>query len=171
MIPKSAPPPDASIDNLLKISGQNPAAAAAESDAWVPKNTKLPKADADVIADLNRIKAQKPAPVPVVKINRDINNPEAGVLPANSFEKFVGPRYGRHREYERRLMFGKKPNSKVKEYDFYVDEVDRKKEIHNVYYYKKGKVPKLVAVEKHDNVTFLSNYDVDKEDKGKISIE
>lgn len=170
MIPKAAPP-DASIDNLLKISGQNPAAAAADSDAWVPKNTKLPKADADVIAQLNQIKAQKPAPAPVVKINRDINNPEAGVLPVNSFEKFVGPRYGRHREYERRLMFGKKPNSKVKDYDFYVDEVDRKKEIHNVYYYKKGKVPKLVAVEKHYSVTFLSNYDVDKEDKGKISIE
>lgn len=104
-----------------------------------------------------------------MKVKRDVNNPEEGVLPVNQFEKFSGPRYGRHREYERRFFVGKRPNGKLKNYDFYVDEVDRKKEIHNVYYYKRDKsIPKLVAVERHERVTFLSNYDVDTEDKGKI---
>jgi len=101
---------------------------------------------------------------------RDVNNPEERVLPVSSFEKFSGPLYGRHREYERRFYPGKKPKAKVP-HDFYVDEVDRKKEIHNIYYYQhlKGKAPKLVAVERHDKVSFMGNYDIDKEDKGKIS--
>jgi hypothetical protein len=79
--------------------------------------------------------------------------------------------YGRHREYERRFYPGRKSKSKAPEHDFYVDEVDRKKEIHNVYYYthQKGKAPRLVAVERHDKVSFMGNYDIDKEDKGKIS--
>jgi hypothetical protein len=58
-----------------------------------------------------------------------------------------------------------------KEYDFYVDEVDRKKETHNVYFYKnmgKDEAPKLIAMQKHSKVTFLGNYDVDKEDSGKL---
>lgn len=172
MAPAASPvtkPYDSTVANVTPLS---PQAAAAESDAWVPRKTVLAPADADIRKELSQLKSQRPAEhKPVVKINHDINNPEAGVLPVNSFEKFSGPRYGRHREYERRLYFGKKPKSPVQGYDFYVDEVDRKKEIHNVYYYRKGKVPKLVAVEKHDRVTFMENYDVDKEDKGKISEE
>ncbi len=106
-----------------------------------------------------------------MKVRSDINNPEEGVLPVSTFEKFSGPMYGRHREYERRFYPGKKSKSGSLDHDFYVEEIDRKKEIHNVYFYKhqKGKPPKLVAVERHEKVSFLGNYDIDKEDKGKIS--
>ena len=106
-----------------------------------------------------------------MKVRSDVNNPEEGVLPVSTFEKFSGPMYGRHREYERRFYPGKKSKKSSMDYDFYVEEIDRKKEIHNVYFYKhqKGKAPKLVAVERHDRVSFLGNYDIEKEDKGKIS--
>ncbi len=124
--------------------------------------------------ELSRIQAQEKAqavPKPMPKVRRDVNNPEEGVLPVSTFEKFSGPMYGRHREYERRFFPGKKNKATVSDYDFYVDEVDRKKEIHNVYFYKhqKAKAPKLVAVERHEKVSFLGNYDIEKEDKGKIS--
>jgi len=172
MVPTPSPAAKPYDSTVAKVTPLSPQAAAAESDAWVPRKTALPQADADIKKALAQIRTETPVQSkPAVKISHDINNPEAGVLPVNSFEKFSGPRYGRHREYERRLYFGKKPKSTVQGYDFYVDEVDRKKEIHNVYYYRKGKVPKLVAVEKHDRVTFMGNYDVDKEDKGKISEE
>ncbi len=171
MVPKHSPPPDNSLEALLNAA-QKRQNVGGEGDSWSPKNVPVANPDADLNAELSRLRAQqKPVPKVVVKVNRDVNNPEEGVLPVNSMEKFSGPRYGRHREFERRLFFGKKAESPIKtaEYDFYVDEVDRKREIHNIYYYKKGKIPKLVAVEKHDRVSFLSNYDVDKEDKGKIT--
>lgn len=162
------------IDDLMKIASLNEGAVPDEANAWVPRKTVLPPPDADIHDELKRARQQKKVEVPVVKLNRDVNNPEEGVLPANSFEKFSGPHYGRHREYERRLYFSKKSNAPLtsKEYDFFVDEVDRKKEFHNVYYYvheAKGHPPRLVAVEKHDRVTFMSNYDVDKENKGKVT--
>jgi hypothetical protein len=124
--------------------------------------------------ELSRIRAQsKTVPLqPAPKIKRDVNNPEEGVLPVSSFEKSSGSMYGRHREYERRFYPGTKMNSKAPLHDFYVDEVDHKKEFHNVYYYVhlKGKAPRLVAVERHDKVYFMSNYDIEREDAGKISV-
>ena len=173
MVPKRAPV-DNSLESILKEAAENAKASApTESESWVPKKAGSAGAnnsEAEINAELAKVRAMdKPAVKPLPKVRKDINNPEEGVLPVNQFEKFSGPRYGRHREYERRFFYGKRPKAPVKEYDFYVDEVDRKKEIHNVYYYKRdAKVPKLVAVERHENVTFMSNYDVDKEDKGKI---
>jgi hypothetical protein len=170
-IPKSSPPPDESLEAIMKIAEKNQKVNA-ESDAWVPKKVVLPKADQDLATELKKVQAeshQRPAPRQQYTVRRDVNNPEEGVMPVNSFEKFSGPRYGRHREYERRFFYGKRPKAPVQDYDFYVDEVDRKKEIHNVYYYKKGKAPKLVAVQRHTKVTFLSNWDVDKEDAGKVT--
>lgn len=168
MVPK---PVDNSIDALLKIAGERKAGTSNESDAWVPRAPAAPTPDAELNAALERARQmKKPVTAAPAPIRRDVNNPEEGVLPVSQFEKFSGPRYGRHREYERRFFVGKRPQTPVRDYDFYVDEVDRKKEIHNVYYYKRDrKVPRLVAVEHHEHVTFLSNYDVDKEDKGKVT--
>ncbi|MFA5974538.1 MAG: hypothetical protein WC859_00015 [Elusimicrobiota bacterium] len=169
MIPSK--PVDNSIEALLSKASESKKEVPNEGDAWVPKTAKGEKPDAAIQAELARVrqeKVKKSAPVPP-PVRRDINNPEEGVLPVSQFEKVSGPRYGRHREYERRFFVKKRLKAPVKDYDFYVDEVDRKKEIHNVYYYKRDKnVPKLIAVERHENVTFLSNYDVDKEDKGKV---
>jgi hypothetical protein len=128
--------------------------------------------DVEIDAELARVRKEEKKPVKrTVKVKKDINNPEEGVLPVSSFEKFAGSMYGRHREYERRFFPGKRPHASAPDHDFYVDEVDRKKETHNVYYYKheKGKAPKLVGVEHHEQVSFLGNYDIDKEDKGKLS--
>src|SRR5262249_23288963 len=123
------------------------------------------------LARIQKQEKEQAAPKPAPKIRHDVNNPEEGVLPVSSFEKFSGPMYGRHREYERRFFPGKSSKPGAPTHDFYVEEVDRKKEIHNVYFYKheKGKAPKLVGVERHEKVSFLGNYDIDKEDKGKIS--
>ncbi len=173
MVPRSAPV-DNSVDNLLKMANEGKGEMPRESDTWVPKKTATPKPDVDLNKELLRVRAEEKknaAPKPKVQVRHDINNPEEGVLPVSSFEKFSGPMYGRHREYERRFYPGKKQKSKVPDHDFYVDEVDRKKEIHNVYYYQhqKGKAPRLVAVERHDKVSFMGNYDIEKEDKGKVS--
>ncbi len=144
-------------------------------DTWVPKKGAVdaPSAEAQMNHELKRIREEEKqqkvvASKPLIK--RDVNNPEEGVLPVSSFEKFSGSMYGRHREYERRFYPGKKAKSKAPEHDFYVDEVDRKQEIHNIYFYqhRKGKAPKLVAVQKHENVTFRSNYDIDTEDSGDL---
>jgi hypothetical protein len=167
-------PVDNSVENLLKIAGERQSGAPRDSDAWVPQKTSMVKPDVDIDREVTRIRAQEnqeAAKRKVVRLKRDINNPEEGVLPVSSFEKFSGPMYGRHREYERRFVPGRKQHAKVPDHDFYVDEVDRKKEVHNVYYYahQKGKGPKLVAVERHETVSFLGNYDIEKEDKGKIS--
>ena len=169
MMPKNLPPPDTSADGLMKIAAEGQGAVPNEGDRWKPQATKAVASDQDVTAEINRLRAERQAPPPPVKVKRDINNPEEGVLPVNSFERFSGPRYGRHREYERRFNYGKRAKAMVSNYDFYVDEVDRKKEIHNIYYYQKGKAPKLVAIERHSHVTFLDNYDVDTEDKGKVT--
>lgn len=178
MAPKP-PVRDGSIENLMEIAAESKGAMPNEAAAWVPKSTTLPPPDVDIHEDLSRArKTKRPVPVvvesPAKHVSRDVNNPEEGVLPVNSFEKSSGGRYGRHREYERRLFFGKKPKAQIgpKEYDFYVEEVDRRKEYQNIYFYKheaKGKPPRLVAVQKHASVTFLSNYDVDKTDKGKLT--
>lgn len=138
-----------------------------ESDSWSPKPVRLQAEKEPDFSFLEKIKppTQKPA------IKQDIGNPEEGVLPVNSFDKFDGPMYGRHREFERRVIYTHNRRSPVKGYDFYVDEVNRKEEYHHLYYYKfdKHQKPKLIAVEKHDHVTFLSNYDVGREGKGKIT--
>jgi hypothetical protein len=174
MLPKQAPM-DNSVENLLKISDQSKSMMPHESEAWVPKKAPpVVHSEVDLNKELTRIQQQekmKAATKEAPRIKSDVNNPEEGVLPVSSFEKFSGPMYGRHREYERRFVAGKQKSAKVPEHDFYVDEVDRKKEIHNVYFYvhQKGKAPKLVAVERHDQVTFLGNYDIEKENKGKIS--
>lgn len=176
MLPKAQV--DNSIDGLLKKAGEAKGEMPREGDSWVPKNSKaISKEELDMNAELARIKKEEKEKqkkiAPSVKVKRDVNNPEEGVLPVSSFEKFSGPMYGRHREYERRFHAGKRGRiaKEVPEHDFYVDEVDRKKEIHNVYYYKHepGKAPRLVGVQKHDKVSFLSNYDIGKEDSGKIS--
>jgi hypothetical protein len=168
------PPVDNSVEALLKMSSEGKTQIPAGGDTWVPRKTVAPKPEVDLDKEVTRIRAQeklKEVKKPEVKVRRDVNNPEEGVLPVSSFEKFSGPMYGRHREYERRFYAGKKARTKAPSHDFYVDEVDRKKEIHNVYYYVhlKGKAPKLVAVERHSRVSFLGNYDIEKEDKGKIS--
>ena len=168
------PAVDNSVENLLKLSSQGKTQMPSGGDAWVPKKTAIPKSEVNLDKELERLRARekmKEVKKPEVKVRRDINNPEEGVLPVSSFEKFSVPMYGRHREYERRFNAGRKPRSKAPSHDFFVDEVDRKKEIHNVYYYvhQTGKAPKLVAVERHSRVSFLGNYDIEKEDKGKIS--
>jgi hypothetical protein len=172
-IPKSRPV-DNSVDNLLKMAEEGKGEMPHESDHWVPQKTALPNPEAALNKEIARAreeeKKQAVAVKPAPPVRHDVNNPEEGVLPVSSFEKFSGPLYGRHREYERRFYPGKRANAKVP-HDFYVDEVDRKKEIHNIYYYQhlKGKAPRLVAVERHDRVSFMGNYDIEKEDKGKIS--
>ena len=173
MVPK-AKPVDNSVDNLLRMAEQGKGEMPHDSDKWVPKQVAAPASETDLNKEIARAKAQErqeqAAAKPKPLLKHDISNPEEGVLPVSSFEKFSGPLYGRHREYERRFYPGKNAKSKIP-HDFYVDEVDRKKEIHNIYYYQhlKGKAPKLVAVERHDKVSFMSNYDIEKEDKGKIS--
>ncbi|OGR89923.1 MAG: hypothetical protein A2992_00905 [Elusimicrobia bacterium RIFCSPLOWO2_01_FULL_59_12] len=144
------------------------------SEAWSPSATapKLSAKEQQTLAMLNNLK--QVAPVPVVKVNRDVNNPEEGVKPFYSLEKFSGPQYGRHREFERRVIYKQNRKSAVKGYEFYIDEVDRKQEKHYLYYYKvdpKTKKAKLIATEKHEQVAFLSNYDIGSEDKGKIDYE
>jgi hypothetical protein len=72
------------------------------------------------------------------------------------------------------VIYKQNKKSPVKGYDFYIDEVDRKQEKHYLYYYKldpKTKKSKLIATEKHEQVTFLGNYDIGSEDKGKIKYE
>ncbi len=168
----------ASIDDLLKMAAQSKTAVPSEGDAWVPKSqtSAARRTEADINAELARVrqmesrqkKAEEASKLPVV--HQDVNNPEEGVLPIHAFEKFSGPRFGRHREYERRVYWGKRAQAPVKDYDFYVDEVDRKKEYQVIYYYRKGKVPKLVAQERFGDVKFLSNYDVDVSKSGKPKI-
>jgi len=177
MAPVPAAHVDNSVENLLKIANERQPAALRDSDAWVPKKPSAVKPEVDIDREVARVRTQENRKIEEtakrnsVRVRRDINNPEEGVLPVSSFEKYSGPMYGRHREYERRFVPGKKKRAKVPDHDFYVDEIDRKKEIHNVYYYlhQKGKGPKLVAVERHERVSFLGNYDIEKEDKGKIS--
>jgi len=172
-LPKSRPV-DNSVDNMLKMANEGKEAMPGDGDKWVPQKTSLPAPDMDLNSEISRVRQQEKKQAAVVKaqpqIRRDVNNPEEGVLPVSSFEKFSGPMYGRHREYERHFNPGKRPSVSVL-HDFYVDEVDRKKEVHNIYYYQhlKGKVPKLVAVERHEKVSFRSNYDIEKEDTGSIS--
>lgn len=173
MIPKPVPV-DNSVENLLKISSEGKSAQSHDSEAWVPQASKTPKPAVDIEREVARMRLQEhklAAERRVTEVKRDINNPEEGVLPVSTFEKFSGTMYGRHREYERRFVAGKNRRAKVPDHDFYVDEVDRKKEIHNIYYYahRKGKAPKLIAVERHSSVSFLGNYDIEKEDPGKIS--
>lgn len=175
MLPKQAPV-DNSVEKLLKMSPGGKEAVTREGDSWMPKKTSLetPATEVQLTQEIRRLREEeKKRAAPAVKtpIKRDINNPEEGVLPVSSFEKMSGPMYGRHREYERRFYPGKKAKSKAPEHDFYVDEVDRKKEIHNIYFYqqRKNKPPKLVAVQRHEKVSFRGNYDIDKEDSGKLS--
>jgi hypothetical protein len=174
MIPK-AKPVDNSVDNLLRMAEQGKGEMPHDSDKWVPQKAAATNTETELNKEIARVREQErqqqqAAAKPKVVLKHDINNPEEGVLPVSSFEKFSGPLYGRHREYERRFYPGKYVKSKIP-HDFYVDEVDRKKEIHNVYLYQhlKGKAPKLVAVERHDKVSFMGNYDIEKEDKGKIT--
>jgi hypothetical protein len=153
------------IQNAVQLAKKTQLA----SDAWSPSAVAVKPEKEKDLSFLDRIRPPPAKP----KIKRDVGNPEAGVLPVSSFERFEGPMYGRHREFERRVIYTANRRSPVKGYDFYVDEVNRKEEFHNLYYYKfdKNKKPRLIAVEKHDHVTFLSNYDVDvfKEGKGKIT--
>jgi hypothetical protein len=174
MMPVSAPV-DNSVDRLLKMADQKGKATSEEGDSWMPKQVSAPKPDVEFNQELARIREQekkKSAPTKVMSIQQDINNPEEGVMPVSSFEKSSGSMFGRHREYERRFSPGHKRQSKAPDHDFYVDEVDRKKEIHNIYFYKqtKGKAPRLVAVERHEKISFMGNYDIDKEDVGKITV-
>ena len=141
-----------------------------ESDGWTPSRSR-PKLDAKEEQTLAFLERLKPIVHPA-KVNKDVNNPEEGVMPFNELEKFSGPQYGRHREFERRVVYKPNRHSPVQGYDFYVDEVNRKQETHTLYYYKidpKSKQAKMIAVEKHDHVAFLSNYDIEADGKGKIS--
>ena len=144
------------------------------SDTWSPTR-RSPKLDSKEEQALAMIAALRSNTVqPVVKVNRDINNPEEGVRPFYSLEKYSGAQFGRHREFERRVIYKQNQRSSLKGYDFFIDEVDRKQEKHYLYYYKidsATKKAKLIATEKHEHVTFLSNYDIGSEDKGKINRE
>jgi len=166
-VPRPAPAAQPSIDDLLKAAAESKKSVPSESEGWVPRSSaRKATSEAEIAAELARVQKrealkEKEAAAPKVTIKQDVNNPEEGVLPIHAFEKFSGARYGRHREYERRVFWGKRAKAPIQNYDFYVDEVDRKKETHTVYYYQKGKVPKLVAQERYTNAKFLSNYDVD----------
>ncbi len=174
MVPKKAPV-DNSVEALLRMSEKNNVNVSKDADAWVPKaGAVTPGTEAVLSKEIQRAREEEKQRTMVVKkapIRKDVNNPEEGVLPVSSFEKMSGPMFGRHREYERRFYPGKLTKSKAPVHDFYVDEVDRKKEFHNIYFYQyqKGKPPKLVAVQRHEKVSFRSNYDIDKEDSGKLS--
>lgn len=171
MLPKKEDP----MEKLLRMSENSKTPANQEADAWVPKSTLASGgSEAELSKEIQRAREEerrRKLVAPKAPIRKDINNPEEGVLPVSSFEKFSGPMYGRHREYERRFYPGKLRKSNAPLHDFYVDEVDRKKEFHNIYFYQyqKGKPPRLVAVQRHEKVSFRSNYDIDKEDKGKLS--
>ena len=115
-IPKPAPV-DNSVDNLLKMAGQEKGGMPRESETWTPKKTASSQSEADLNKELERVRAQEKkqaAPEPVAKIKHDINNPEEGVLPVSSFEKFSGPMYGRHREYERRFLAGRRQDESAR---------------------------------------------------------
>jgi hypothetical protein len=146
----------------------------AGSEDWSP-NAQSPKLDSKDEAQLAMTNGlKKPQDAPVVNVNRDVHNPDEAVLPYYSLEKFSGAQYGRHREFERRVVYKQNKKSSFKGYDFYIDEVDRKQEKHYLYYYRMDpatKKAKLLATEKHEQVTFLSNYDIGSEDKGKIDKE
>ena len=90
----------------------------------------------------------------------------------SSFEKSSGPVVGRHREYERRFIAGRNRLSRAPAHDFYIDEVDRAKKVHTIYYYARGAagVPKLVALERRRIAGFNSHYDIAKEEKGTIKL-
>lgn len=140
-----------------------------ESDTWSPvqKKAKLDPREEQTLAMVSKIGTATPKP----KVSKDINNPEEGVNPFMSLEKFSGPEYGRHREFERRAIYKQNKHSQIQGYDFYIDEVDRKEERHYLYYYKvdpKTKSAKLIGIEKHDHVTFLSDYDIKSDGKAKI---
>lgn len=174
-------PPSPSISDLLEAAAASRQAVPGESDAWVPRDVKTPSrpTEKEIQVELARVKKleaeqaalEAKSRAQAAPVKKDIGNPEEGVLPIHAFEKFSGGRYGRHREYERRVFWGKRAKAPIQNYDFYVDEVDRKKEIQNIYYYQKGKVPKLVAQERYADVKFLSNYDVDtaKLEKPKVT--
>jgi hypothetical protein len=147
---------------------------ASESDVSVPSKIKPPKLDVEIDRDEQRLRAEEnklAAERQEARMKKDAAHSEEGVLPVSAFEKLSGALFGRHREYERHFVPGRNKSVEAPGHDFYVDEVDRKKGTHNVYYYahQKGKGPSLVAVERHDKVSFQKNYDIDKEDKGKVS--
>jgi hypothetical protein len=169
--PKKVSDDMAGMSDAVKSGGQ----VGEGSEAWEPKSTsqKLSAKEEQQLAMANNLKPNVGASRPV-KVNRDVNNPEEGVLPFYSLEKYSGAQYGRHREFERKVIYKQNKKSPVKGYDFYIDEVDRKQEKHYLYYYKldpKTKKSKLIATEKHEQVTFLGNYDIGSEDKGKIKYE
>jgi len=146
------------------------------SAEWSPvASAKLSPQEQRTQAMLNSLKPMPQTGTSViVKVNRDVNNPDDAMKPFYSLEKFSGPQFGRHREFERRVIYKQNNKSPVKGYDFFIDEVDRKQEKHYLYYYKvdpKTKKAKLIATEKHEKVTFLSNYDIGSEDAGKIDRE
>jgi hypothetical protein len=146
----------------------------AGGEAWSPSATssKLSSKEESTLAMINTLKT--PPQTPVAKVNRDVNNPDEGVRPFYSLEKYSGAQYGRHREFERRVVYKQNKASPVKGYEFYIDEVDRKQEKHYLYYYKidpKTKKAQLIATERHEHVTFLGNYDIGSEEKGKIEKE
>src|SRR5205807_1983345 len=102
-LPKSRPV-DNSVDNLLKMAEQGKGEMPHESDHWVPRKTAMPSPEVDLNKEIARVREQErqqaAATKPKVQIRHDVNNPEEGVLPVSSFEKFSWPLYGRHREYE-----------------------------------------------------------------------
>jgi hypothetical protein len=157
------------MSDEVRQSGQTGAAG----ENWAP-TTRSAKLSAQEEKAQAIASALKPAEMPrPIKVNRDVNNPEETVLPFYSLEKFSGAQFGRHREFERRVIYKQNKKSPVKGYDFYIDEVDRKQEKHYLYYYKidSKKKAKLIATEKHEKVSFLGNYDIGSEDKGKIDKE
>ncbi len=156
------------LSDGVKRGGQG----AQGSENWSPSAAaKLSAKEEQTLAMINTLKS--PSPTRVTQVNRDVNNPEEGVKPFYSLEKYSGAQFGRHREFERRVIYKQNKKSSLKGYDFYIDEVDRKQEKHYLYYYKidPSKKAKLIATEKHEQVTFLSNYDIGSEDKGKIAKE
>lgn len=109
----------------------------------------------------NRLAAQR----------REERTKKEEILPS-TFEKTSGPAMGRHREYERRFIAGRNRSSSAPAHDFYIDEVDRAKKVHTIYYYARSAsgVPKLVALERRPIAGFNAQYDIAKEEKGTVKL-
>jgi hypothetical protein len=105
------------------------------------------------------------------RMEREAAKQKQEELRLSAFEKFSGPKLGRHWEYERRFVPGRNRFSQAPPHDFYIDEVDRAKKVHNIYFYAHeiSGTPRVVAIERRRISAFDSDYGVKKEDQGHIT--
>ncbi len=103
-------------------------------------------------------------------IPTQINNPEKGIELWDNRNVSTGPRYGIFREFERRVIPAEEKKSGLPDYEYTVEEVNRRKGTHVIFYYKTSPAQKpiLVATEKMKNLTFLSNYAILSEERDRL---